>query len=534
MFCYLRIAGTTPVVSDGAGNALEGWDMLHGNVLLHGWWATDVEFWTTQIPLLSLVEAVAGLRPEVVHISAAINYTLLLLLAAFLAKGKATGAEAVFRVLLAGLIMLSPELGAPAYVTLGSPDHLGAAGLPVMLTLVLLDRAPKRWWVPVVTAGILAWGLLGDQIVLLIGVAPLVLVCGARGLVMLVRSRAALHQTVYEFSLVCAGGMAMFSAGLVNTLTSASGGLRTPAPGGMTVFGGFRSPHLAVRNLLSVFGADLGGSHYLFASNPGGVPGYVRSGLEQGFAVVHLAGVTLVAVAIAVAARRLWRSLSRGVNGQQDLVSDLIVVSIAINVGLFVFLFYSGDMYRAEEIIPILPLGAAMAGRVLGGRLASLTMERRAPRRTRRALASALVAVAACYCAMLGYAAAQPQLPPASAGLAQWLADHRLHGGLAGFWEASSVTLDTGGANVMRSVAPNATGQVAPYSWEEDMRTFNPKSDSVHFLVLARGYILQENQAIATFGRPAKIYHYQAYTIMVWRKNLLRKLPAPIVWPGER
>jgi hypothetical protein len=30
-FCYLRISGTVPVTSDGASNALQAWDMLHGN-----------------------------------------------------------------------------------------------------------------------------------------------------------------------------------------------------------------------------------------------------------------------------------------------------------------------------------------------------------------------------------------------------------------------------------------------------------------------------------------------------------------------
>lgn len=35
-------------------------------------------------------------------------------------------------------------------------------------------------------------------------------------------------------------------------------------------------------------------------------------------------------------------------------------------------------------------------------------------------------------------------------------------------------------------------------------------------------------QAINTFGRPAKTYHYQEYTILVWHKNLLRSLSEPI------
>ena len=48
--CYLRISGTQPVTSDGASQALQAWDMLHGNWLLKGWSLTDVSFYTTELP----------------------------------------------------------------------------------------------------------------------------------------------------------------------------------------------------------------------------------------------------------------------------------------------------------------------------------------------------------------------------------------------------------------------------------------------------------------------------------------------------
>jgi hypothetical protein len=35
--CYLHISRTQPANSDGAANALQAWDMLHGNLLLRGW-----------------------------------------------------------------------------------------------------------------------------------------------------------------------------------------------------------------------------------------------------------------------------------------------------------------------------------------------------------------------------------------------------------------------------------------------------------------------------------------------------------------
>src|SRR5450755_4458400 len=77
--CYLHLSRTQAVSSDGASNALQAWDMLHGNPLLRGWTVTDVSFYTTELPEYMLVEAIRGLRPDVLHISAAISYTLVVL-----------------------------------------------------------------------------------------------------------------------------------------------------------------------------------------------------------------------------------------------------------------------------------------------------------------------------------------------------------------------------------------------------------------------------------------------------------------------
>src|SRR5487761_666799 len=85
---YLRQSTRgTYVNSDGASNALQAWDMLHGNLLLSGWALADVSFYTTDLPQYMLAEALRGFRPEVVHIASALIYTELVLLAAWLAKG---------------------------------------------------------------------------------------------------------------------------------------------------------------------------------------------------------------------------------------------------------------------------------------------------------------------------------------------------------------------------------------------------------------------------------------------------------------
>src|SRR6185503_5491187 len=98
---YLRMSRTYPATSDGADQALQAWDMLHGNWLLRGWTMGDVTYYPTEIPEYALVELVRGLGADVVHIAGAITYTLLVLAAGLLARGRATGREGLVRLLIA-------------------------------------------------------------------------------------------------------------------------------------------------------------------------------------------------------------------------------------------------------------------------------------------------------------------------------------------------------------------------------------------------------------------------------------------------
>ncbi len=59
------------------------------------------------------------------------------------------------------------------------------------------------------------------------------------------------------------------------------------------------------------------------------------------------------------------------------------------------------------------------------------------------------------------------------------------------------------------------------------MLPFDPATHRATFLVLAPDAPVTTAQATATFGRPASVYDYRPYTIMVWHKNLLSDL-APV------
>ena len=136
---YIRLSATYPVNSDGANIVLMSWDMLHGNLLLHGWWMSDVSFYTTELPEYMLIDAIRGLSPDVTHIAAALTYTLVLVLTVLLAKSRATARDGAARVLISGGIMLAPQLGVGIFVLLLSVGHIGTA---VPALAVVADPGP--------------------------------------------------------------------------------------------------------------------------------------------------------------------------------------------------------------------------------------------------------------------------------------------------------------------------------------------------------------------------------------------------------
>jgi len=556
MACYLRVAGATQVNSDGAGLVLQASDMLHGNLLLHGWWDTDVSFITTELPEYAGVTAVAGVRPEVVHICSALTYTLLVLLAAFVARGRARGPEGVVRALLAAAVMLAPQPNGPTVVLLGSPDHVGTA-VPLLALLLLLDRAKDtraraRWLGPACVTVLLAWTIVGDALAEVVGVVPLVLTCLLRAVRILAARRTAaeagITRTVdwmrhvavtwreigYEVSLAAAAVIAVPVARAANSLIMQHGGYHL-GPATYHLLPRHRIAQDATmlwQSVLALFGADYAG---------------VAGAGNVAFALVHLVGVALVSAALVVAAWRLIRPPRSEPLG--DLVADVLVLAVALNIAAYLLFVPIDNIYSAHEIGPVLSLGAALTGRMLGGPLlrawlaAREKRERepgspvRAPgrkprlrlssvrRRGARVLVPALAAALACYAVLLAVAAASPQRAPQNVHLATWLRQHHLRHGLAPYWQASSVTVDSGGSITMLAVeARGKRHSLAPYPWETDERLADPAAHTANFVVIVRGPDISRKLAMKTFGKPARTYRFESYVVMVWDENLLDRL----------
>jgi hypothetical protein len=496
---YLRLASTRAVNSDGASQALQAWDMLHGNLLLTGWKTSDVSFYTTELPQYMLVELVRGLNQNAVHVAAAMTYTLVVLFAALVAKGTATGRQAVARVALAVGIMLAPQLDSGTNVLVSSPDHIGTS-VPLLVVLLIIDRARPRWWVPVIVSLVLAWAMVADSIVLLAGVVPLAVVCAFRvarsGWRGGWRGGRRIGDRWYEIALGGGALVAVAVARLAELVLHALGGY-TARPLGtqlapLSVIEGHNLP-IAAQALLLLPGADFVG---------------LPAGASTDFVVLHLAGVALALAGIGLAAWRFGRR-------EADLVSQLLLAGIVVNFAVFLVTTYVYDLAAAREIAPMLPLSAALAGREVARHLG-------------RVAALALGLILAGYLAGLGLELSTPSAPPQAAPLTAWLSGHPLGTGLSGYWEASVVTLTSGGRDPVRPLI--ITGRhVSADTGEVKQEWFDPARSTADFVVLfpgSPGYpgFTDRQAVLATFGKPARTYHVGRYTILWWHRNLLTEL----------
>jgi hypothetical protein len=225
--------------------------------------------------------------------------------------------------------------------------------------------------------------------------------------------------------------------------------------------------------------------------------------VSRGLALLHLAGLGLAIWGVGAALRR-FRRLS--------LVDQLLVGAVLINLLAYI-LFTAGALpYSARDYSGVLPLSAALAGRMAGRRLLSAR------------LAPVTATVLAGYVLSLATVMSAPAVPPSDARLAQWLLAHHLDYGLGGYGAGNTTTLDTDNhVHVVAMVFRR--GRFYPYQWEARAADYSARLHDATFIVQA--------WPVATirrvFGPPDDVYHVGVATVFVWHKNLLKEVRPGII-----
>jgi hypothetical protein len=529
---YYRQSMTAPFNSDGAGNVLQSQALLQGNWLLHGWWSSDVSFYSTELPEYALVTAIRGLSPNVVHICGALTYTLTVLLAALVARGCARGAVGYCRAGIAVGITLALSVTGSVAMYLENPNHAGTA-VPVLALMLLLDRAQGRagaqiggrWLVPVAACAILAIAEVGDQLTLATAAVPIAAVCAIR--LLTARSRKGEDRAPLQFdrALLVAVAVSVWLAWLANLMIRASGGFDLRPVNGVAL-----APLSQVATHASLLWHAI---VILFGANgPGSSPQMISAhGPLSLMAGLHGIGLLLAAVGLALGSASLR-------SRHADRVTQVLAVSVLMILAFGVFTTLVASRSYFHEVAILMPLGAALVGRTLG------------PLAGRRRACSVPIAALALgtwlmlTVAELCYAATWPTQQPAQQAVAAWLVSHHERVGLSGYWQATSTTVTSGGHVLVagitlpdaRSAGQPASDRAAAYRWESSADWYQPSCHDATFVIAATDPTAPDGglpvpAVRASFGPPAAQYQVGNEVIMLYNYNLLTRL-TPTTFPG--
>jgi hypothetical protein len=371
-----------------------------------------------------------------------------------------------------------------------------------------------------VIAVLLAWVLIADPIVYVVGVGPLGLVSAAWVIRGLVKDDGTLPQRVaaswYELSLGAAAVAATVLAWIANNLIGALGGyVVNRVPFSLTPWSKLlhENEPAALWKVLEIFGADYSG----------------LSGVWLALAVLHTASVLVVGWALLRVARRFF---------SVSLADEVLAAAIVLNIVLYLLTNASDE--AAHEVAIIVPFGAALAARMLirtarAPDRAQVWGPAWAANRVRLAGLTAGILVLAGYTAGLGYEISQPVVPPANTELAAWLVAHHLRYGLSGYWNSSSVTVDSGDRVQVRAVAQY---RFQPNLWMSNVTWYYPAHYANFFVLNSKpgyfSYFEPVRRVREDFGPPARTYHIGTYTVLVYDKNLLDEIPDRILPPTAR
>jgi hypothetical protein len=492
---FLLITGGAAWSSDPANNALQAWDILHGHLLLHGWILGDVTFYTFELPLIALAEAVFGLSTTSLAVTLALVYLAVTACAVAIAVTGSRAAARVARAAVTLAVLIAPILvPSVRWVPLGLPDHTGTTVF-LLVSVLLIDRLLNRWITLPVLCLLLAAGQLSDVTVRYVFIPAIAVVCLYRMLAdrrVRTADAAALAAAVVSIplSLVVRAVLKHFGSYLMVTPKTDLAPLRA-------------WPHnaeLTWHALRMLFGQ---------VSNIGAAPEPVAN------AVFGACCMLAVAAGLARVLWR-WRTASRA--------EQLLAAVIVVNIASYLVSTLAGTQSQ-HDLVAVLPCGAALAAR-------ALVPDRLPDWRT------ALVACTAALCVALiplsAVAADSKAQAGGTAGVTAWLRAHGLRYGLAGYWESSAATLESGGQVQIRTVDVSGR-QIHPYYWEADLDWYDPARYYANFvLVVVSGDVLVNDvrnpvtTAERAFGRPTATHLVGNTEILIYHKNLLK-----LVTPGK-
>jgi hypothetical protein len=256
-----------------------------------------------------------------------------------------------------------------------------------------------------------------------------------------------------------------------------------------------RNTALALEGVLLLFGANIFGQPI--------------ASLGTLVMLVHLAGVAFVALCCRWVVQA-WRQGSA-----PDRVTQVLLVGMAADLAAYLLSNQAIDLRTSRYLIPFLAFGAVLAGRVGADRL----------RGTR--LRGAAAGIGFAYLLFAAVSLRTPVAPSPEAELGGFLQRHHLQYGVAAYWQASTVTVQSEGRVRVRAFVATQP-QPTAYAWESEDSWYDPKVPGNDARFVVRDTLdprsVEQRAIEASFGTPAEEYRVGRYEVFVWDRNLLDDL----------
>jgi len=123
-----------------------------------------------------------------------------------------------------------------------------------------------------------------------------------------------------------------------------------------------------------------------------------------------------------------------------------------------------------------------------------------------------------------------------TAPLTAWLEAHGLSYGVAGYWDASIISVQSGNKVRIRAIDLHQTSSPAgwkahePY-WETNALWYDPSRYDARFVIADARGVFSRYALKRSFGKPSAVYRVANWYVLVYRANLLEKILPPLKAP---
>jgi hypothetical protein len=480
--CNLHFAQYVVNNSDDASIILEGQAMLHGNILMHGWFLPPDSFITTEIPLYALGNLLFS-PPILLKIIPALLYTATVLCAAIIAGKRLEKVIPRWLAIGSCLALLALPVDPMFFDVFRSPMHFGTILLSLAAFIAydhFAHEQTPRLSLALFTS-ITTLGILGDPMGVLLIPVPI----GIVNVLTLLRTRG--HDRAARILL----GASFASLALGNILQHglvASGTYISQTPTKLTTFSLFQQ-HLKwmLWGICTFFHIDIS-PNMIINQNP------LLFVINVSILILFCSGF------LYFLGKNLFPRTSR------DGLHSILCWAIIGVCGAFLLTDFAHDDGGFRYLIPAF----IYAGILIYPTLATILPQRFLIGSVLALVIGSMVS----FGVMLSHTVIQepPQKP-----LTAFLLEHHLTNGLGSFWTAGITTVESDRHITIHQVNADS-GSIRAYGWHANKEWFsNQEAGNVQFLVYRRNEDANFYQAaIHSFGTPDHIYEVGQFVVITW------------------